>query len=102
MVKEINMSEREVSRADVFSDVSRKKISQIRAAEILGISPRHLIVSAHKVEVKSKAILPPLYEHLLARSSSILFIINSSIFNLLVSPCGGHFPYQKGTFLFLR
>lgn len=42
MVKEINMSEREVSRADVFSDVSRKKISQIRAAEILGISPRHM------------------------------------------------------------
>lgn len=36
------MTEREISRANVFSEISQKKISQIKAAEILGISARHV------------------------------------------------------------
>ena len=42
MYKGINMIKKEVSKVDVFSQISQRKISQTKAAEILGISERHL------------------------------------------------------------
>ena len=42
MAEEINMTQEEISRANVFSDISQKRISKTKAAEILGISFRHL------------------------------------------------------------
>jgi transposase len=42
MCKEINMTKREISRADIFSEITQNKISQTKAAEVLGISIRHV------------------------------------------------------------
>jgi transposase len=42
MIGEIIMSQKEVSRADVFSEISQKKINQTKAAGILGLSARHV------------------------------------------------------------
>jgi transposase len=42
MGEEIHMTKREISRADVFGEISQKKVSQAKAAEILGISARHV------------------------------------------------------------
>lgn len=38
----VDMSKKEVSRADIFSQIDQRKIKQVKAAEILGISTRHL------------------------------------------------------------
>ncbi len=42
MSKEINMTNHELSRADIFSDISHEKITQAEAARVLNISFRHL------------------------------------------------------------
>ena len=42
MTREVSMTEKEVSRANIFSEISQKKVSKTRAAEILGLSPRHV------------------------------------------------------------
>jgi hypothetical protein len=42
MNEEIHMTKREVSKADLFLEISRKKISKSKAAEILGVSERHV------------------------------------------------------------
>jgi hypothetical protein len=40
--KEVYMTQHEVTRANIFSEISQKKISKTKAAEILGISRGHL------------------------------------------------------------
>jgi hypothetical protein len=42
MTEEVYMTQREVSRADIFSQISQRKISKTKAAEALGMSFRHL------------------------------------------------------------
>ncbi len=43
MIEEvISMSQNEINRANIFSQVGQKKISQAKAAEILGLSYRHI------------------------------------------------------------
>lgn len=42
MIEVVNMTKKEISRIDIFSEISQKKISQTDAAKILGISFRHL------------------------------------------------------------
>ena len=56
MNEELNMTKREISRADIFSEISQNKISKTKAAEILGISIRHvqrLYADFKKVGIKS-------------------------------------------------
>jgi hypothetical protein len=42
MQKGVYMTEPEISRADIFSEISQNKITQQKAAEILGLSDRHI------------------------------------------------------------
>lgn len=41
-MKEVCMTQSEISRGDIFSQISQKKITQTKAAEILGLSARHV------------------------------------------------------------
>lgn len=41
-MKEVSMSETEISRADIFSKISQKKMTHKKAAEVLGLSDRHI------------------------------------------------------------
>jgi hypothetical protein len=41
-MEEVYMTQEEISRADIFSKISQKKITQKKAAEILGLSERHV------------------------------------------------------------
>jgi hypothetical protein len=40
--KEIHMTKKGISRANIFSDLAQKKITQVKAAKILDVSLRHL------------------------------------------------------------
>jgi hypothetical protein len=42
MQKEVAMTQPEISRGDIFSKISQKKITQRKAAEMLGLSERHV------------------------------------------------------------
>lgn len=42
MQKEVTMTRPEISRGDIFSKISQKKITQRKAAEMLGLSDRHV------------------------------------------------------------
>lgn len=42
MQKEVNMTEPEISRGDIFSKISQNKMTQQEAAEILSLSERHI------------------------------------------------------------
>ncbi len=41
-MKEVSMSETEISRADIFFKISQKKMTHKKAAEVLGLSDRHI------------------------------------------------------------
>ena len=42
MQKEVFMTEPEISRGDIFLEISQKKLTQRKAAELLGLSDRHI------------------------------------------------------------
>jgi len=42
MQKEIIMTQPEISRGDIFSEISQKKLTKRKAAELLGLSERHV------------------------------------------------------------
>lgn len=42
MQREVIMTQSEISRGDIFSEISQKKITQRKAAEMLGLSDRHV------------------------------------------------------------
>lgn len=41
-MKEVYMTQPEISRGDIFSKISQKKMTQLEAAEVLGLSDRHI------------------------------------------------------------
>jgi hypothetical protein len=42
MQKEVTMTQPEISRGDIFSEISQKKLTQRKAAKLLGLSERHV------------------------------------------------------------